>query len=290
MAHVQGFIQPQNPQFREFHEKHEQLSLAEIKATFSQLKITTPLETHWHKYFSGLIKITEDKDIDALNELQKVYDSIKHRFTDIEREQYRLAGLALKKIGWIYRKNKEYEKAYYYHNVRYQYMTHYGSSLELHDAAISLDVDSYYLKDLKLSEFWLLISKQCASNIQNPIDRARSLAISDNNLASSYCLQKKFKEATEHIFQSLDTWIGYESLTGPHENKVVWAYYGVADIYEAWAQHKKETQQNYSDEQNESKRYFQKALDLAQQRKILETDIMSIQTRLAKAAEMDSIS
>ena len=290
MSHVQGFIQPQNSQFRDFHETFEQLSLAEIKASFSQLKMGTPLDTHWHKYFSGLIKIKEEKDIDALNELQKVYDSVKHRFTDIEREQYRLVGLALKKIGWIYRKNKEYEKAYYYHNIRYQYMTHYGSALELHDAAISLDVDAYYLKDLKLSEFWLLISKQCASNIQNPIDRTKSVAISDNNLASTYCLQKKFKEAIEYIFQSLDTWIDYESLTGPHENKVIWAYYGVADIYEAWAQHKKETQQNYSDEQNESKRYFQKSLDLALQRQILETDIMSIQNRLHKVTELDSIS
>lgn len=281
-----GFVIPQNPAYREFNDLYDKSSLTEIKTAFSKLKITSPLESHWNNYFSGLVKIKEDQDISALNELQKVYDSVKHRFTDIEREQYRLAGLALKKIGWIYRKNKDFEKAYFYHSVRYQYMTQYGSSLELHDSAISLDIDSYYLKDLKLSEFWLLLSRQAAVNIQNPIDKRRCLGITDNNLASTYSLQKKFTDAVDCIFKSLDSWIDYEALTGPHENKVVWAYYGVADIYESWALHKKETHQNYSDEQSQSQKFFQKALDLATQRKTIETDISSIRERLNKAADM----
>lgn len=287
MKNYEGYVRPHNQQCREFADLVETLALPELKQSFAKLKANTPNEIQWLNYFSGLIKIKEDQDVNALVELQKVYESIKHRFVDMDRDHYRLAGLALKKIGWIYRKNKDFEKAYFYHNARYHYMSQYGSSLEIHDAAVSMDIDSYYLKDLKLSEFWLLISREAALNVQNPIDRARSLGITDNNLAGTYSSQKRFKEATDYIFKSLDSWIDYESLTGPHENKVVWGYYSVGDIFESWALHRKEINQSFSDEKSESEKAFKKSLEIALQRKILDTDIISIQDRLNKVLDLE---
>ncbi len=287
MTNYDGDVHPQNSQFREFLDLAETLSLTELKQSFTKLKANTPSEIHWLNYFQGLLKIKEEQDVNALVELQKVYDSVKHRFIEMDRDLYRLAGLALKKIGWIYRKNKDFEKAYFYHSARYHYMVQYGSSLEIHDAAISVDVDSYYLKDLKLSEFWLLISRDAALNVQNPIERARCLGITDNNLASTYSAQKRFKESTDSIFKSLDSWIEYESLTGPHENKVVWSYYAVGDIFESWALHRKEVNQSYQDEKSESAKAFKKAFEIAQQRKMSDSDIISIQDRLNKILDLE---
>jgi len=275
-----GFIRPANTQFREFLDMADSLSLPELKASFQKLKANNTSEVHWMNYFQGLMKIKENQDINALLELQKVYESVKHRFIDIEIEQYRLAGLALKKIGWIYRNNKDFEKAYYYHNARYQYMKQYGSALEIHDSAISLDVDSYHLKDLKLSELWLQISREAAEEIKNPIDRARSLGISDNNLSGTYSSQKRFEEAVSYIFKSLDHWIEYESLTGPHEFKVVWAYYGVGYIFETWAQHLKELRQNFQNPKDEAEKAYSKALELGEKRQMPENDVVTIREHL----------
>lgn len=286
MIGSQGFVQPKNINFRIFAESVETRPLADLKQSLSQLTAYNPEEIQWLAYFQALIKIKEEKDVDALTDLKKSYESLKQRLTEVEPDQYRLLGLALKKIGWIYRKNKDYEKAYFYHNARYLYAVKYGSAVEIHDAAISMDVDSYYLKDLKLSELWLNISREAALKINNPIDRARSLGITDNNLASTLSLQKNFTNASEFIFKSLDSWIEYESLTGPHENKVLWGYYGVGDIFENWARHNKETQQSFTNEKFQAEKSFRKALELAEQRKVSEMDRNSIQDRLNQVLDL----
>ena len=287
MMKAEGFIQPKRIEFQSFAESIEQRSPPELKEALRKLQPFTEQDRRWHSYFEGLLKLREEADIDALNLFKKLYEDSKQQLSSESSDDFRWLGLVLKKIGWIYRKNKEFEKAYFYHNARYLFMCEYGSEVEIHDSAISLDVDAYYLKDLRLSEFWLKISLESAIKIKNPIHQARSLGLSHNNLGSTYSLQKRFKEATDSIYCSLDAWINYEALTGPHENKVVWAYYGVGDIHESHALHLKTAGQNFTQHQADAMKAFRKSLELAEQRNLSETDRRSIQERLSKVSEPD---
>lgn len=284
---AEGFVQPKKIEFQSFAESLEKRSVSELKESIQRLRPFTEQDHQWYSYFQALIKLKEEADIDALNLFKKLYEESKQKLNHENAEDFRWLGLVLKKIGWIYRKNKDFEKAYFYHNARYLFMCQYGSEVEIHDSAISLDMDAYYLKDLRLSELWLKISLEVAAKIKNPIDQTRTLGISHNNLASTYSLQKRFKEATDSVYASLDAWINYEALTGPHENKVVWAYYGVGDIHESHALNRKESGQNFTQEKNDAIKAFQKSLELAEKRSLSETDRRSIQERLEKVSEAD---
>ncbi len=287
MNFIEGFIQPKKIEFRSFLESVDGRSVSELKKSLSDLVAYSSEEIQWLNYFQALLKIKEEADVDALNILKKIYESSKVNLTDEQADSYRFLGLVLKKIGWIYRKNKDFEKAYFYHSARHLYLSRYGSAAEIHDAAISLDMDAYYLKDLKVSEFWLLNSKDAAMKINNPIDRSRSLGLTNNNLGSTYALQKRFNEAVACIYAALDAWIDYEALTGPHENKVVWAYYAVGDVYESWLLHRQETKDNTLDQKTEALRAFRKAIALAEQRNMPETDRLSMQDRLNKILDTE---
>ena len=149
-------------------------------------------------------------------------------------QRFRLAAMALKKMGWLQRRNEEFERAYALHAIEFRYLRQYGSFQEMHDATISLDVDSYFLKNPNLSRMWLESGVEVAEHIEQPATRYKALGMSWNNLAGTYCELQRFEDADEAIHSSLEQWTEYEELTGADEYRRVWAHYGIGDVYQRW--------------------------------------------------------
>lgn len=235
----------------------------------------------WKNYFVGVANFANKDYEKGLKALSECYDGVK-KSKAIETEHFRIAGMCLKKIGWFHRSKKDYHKATSYHNARYRYVRTYGSHLEIHDTLISLDVDAYYLGDMYMSVSLLEESLPHAQKISDLKKKLMALGTSYNNLGGSLYSVNKFSEAEESIKSALDHWIKYEEVAGEKENKVVWAYFGVADVYEAWAKNLKENKNEYAAKKAASIESYRKALGLAEKRKMKNDDKKYLKDRLSK--------
>lgn len=178
-----------------------------------------------------------------LHEAKKLYLLCHEKFqtnVDAKPELYRIAGLCLKKLGYIERIHQNYEVATYYHQLRLSYVKDYGSPWEVYDSYISLDVDAYFLKNYHLSSIMLLKAITYGNLIKNPQKRFMALGTAHNNLAGTLYSLEKFKSAEQVAKLALDYWQKYENLAGTNEMKLPWAYFTIGDVYENWFKFTKE--------------------------------------------------
>lgn len=193
-------------------------------------------DRHWADYIRGLALIATQKLDEGLAELLKPYAVLSSSpSTRRAPEQFRLIGKCLKKIGWYYRNKSEFEKAFAYHSIEYTLFEQHGSFAELHDAAISLDNDAYNMKNPLLDEYWIRKSIESGTQISDPKGRYAAVGMSYNNLAATLSDLGRFEEAEPASMASLENYETYENLAGTGENRVLWAYYGLADLYLNWA-------------------------------------------------------
>lgn len=260
------------------------------------MKTIKELELELKKNYDGGLQLLELKDqVSALRLFKLNYEIVKTLdFASSEQDLAALIsylGLSLKKIGWICRQNQEYEKAYFYHQVRFEYLQLQTSYLELHDACISLDMDSFYLKDLRLCKLWLNTSLKYAKLINNPIDQTKALATSYNNLSGTYSEMGLFKESLEFIDLSLDHWIKYEAYCGTEENRVVWAYFAVAEIFNKWQAQLQSRNEKSLWQRQEALKNYQKCLQIAAARNLSfqETEPISLKINHLHQLEESSL-
>ena len=274
-----GLLAPSHP---DLIKVKDLVGKGDYESALSQLEkadLSKKLDKHWGSHLKGVALLGQKQLEQGFNELNKVHLEVKEN-SDSKMEDFRLAGLSLKKIGWYYRKLKEYTKAFAHHNIRYQYMLDHGSFLELHDSLISLDVDSYYLKNMDLSEKFLKESIECANQINEDLDRFRSLGISYNNLGGTLYALKKFEEAVDAIELALDWWRKYEDLTGTNENKVVWAHWGVGDVFENWMKYLKDSGKDFSEQKDRALSSYNESLRIANERRLNDGEIKPIVDRI----------
>lgn len=276
----QGFVFPQHPRLREFYEKVESGVLKKSNEDFSNLTHLTSVDRLWIQYLNGLRFLQLENDFEAIKCFEKIYSTSKSRFVEIVEDAERITGLSLKQLGLIHRRNKNFEKAYYFHQIAYEYFRNYGSVLEAHDAIIQIDFDCYYLQDLKLSEFWLKKSMELLNELSNPLDRIRCLAISSQNLASTLLHQKQYDRAEKEMLKALDAWIEYESYFGPSEGKVIKAYESLGDFYEMWGQSLRSLEQNFIDTMDRSRQAYETALKWSEKRNHSEADQENLKEKM----------
>ncbi len=241
------------------------------------------IEKEWTNYLSGLVAFGK-KDFDlGVSLLDTSYKKLKAEPQNFDADFHRLVAKCLKKLGWNFRRLKEYEKAYTTHSIAFQIYDRFGSYSELHDASISLDVDSYFLGDFELEEYWLRKSIEAGKHIQDGKRKAEALGISYNNLASVLYNMKKFLLAEESIKMSFEYWAAYEGYAGSSENKLLWANYGIGDVYHQWfnfLQNNKDMENLCNEKKLLAINFYKKALELAQLASLKQEDIAVIQSSL----------
>ncbi len=221
--------------FNKFFKLLEDKKNNEADEFLTSLESENAFESMWINYCRGLLFFSNesfDEGNDHFLECQTVFENIE----EATNNETRLFSMALKKMGWYQRNLQNYGDAYKIHEEEFHLLEECGSSQELHDATISLDVDAYYLKDLEKSEFWLKKSLEYGESITDEIMRLKSLGMSTNNLSGTLSGLKKFKEAFEVIEKSLVLWKEFEEKSPKtQEYRVAWALFARADIYEQWA-------------------------------------------------------
>ncbi len=279
-----GFIQPTQPEIIEALAQINQGDADAALASLARAQGTAEIEdTLWKNYVEALILFKQDKFDDGYNALLSLYERVRDSKADFSIDVFRILGAALKKMGWYWRRKKEFEKAYAFHAIQFNYLNEYGSPVELHDTCISLDVDSFSLKDLRQSEFWLRRGLEAAQQIEDGRSRARAMGMSCNNLAGTLYSLNRFDEAVNTINLSMKHWEEYEVHAGTQEFRVLWAHYGVGDVYENWARFLKENGRDFSQQKQRSIESYQQSLELAQQRELPEKESKVIAERLATA-------
>jgi tetratricopeptide (TPR) repeat protein len=259
------------------------------------MKTIKNLELELKQNYDRGLQFLEQKDqVSALREFKLNYEMVKTLdFISSDQDLAELIpylSLSLKKIGWICRQNQEYEKAYYYHQVRFEYLKLQTSHLDLHDACISLDIDSFYLKDLRLCKLWLNTSLQHAKLINNPIDQTKALAMSYNNLSGTYSEMGLFKESLEFIDQSLDHWMKYEAYCGTEENRVVWAYFAVAEVFYKWQTLLQSQNERAQWQRQEALKNYQKCLQIALARNLNSQETEPISLKINQLHQLEESS
>lgn len=181
-----------------------------------------------------------------------------HKIDEETGAEHITAGDCYKQLGWYWRQFKKYDLAHAFHIKRLNLMQKYGTPAIIHDSFLSLDMDAYYLKDLKLSKTYLEQSIEVGKKIKNNMTRSRSLAMSYHSLAGTLSRLKDFSNAVGSAHDALDYWMEYEQISKSHkEHRVVWAFYNIASVYEKWAKHLKKQNKHYNPEKNEAIRYYQ---------------------------------
>ncbi|MCB9027249.1 MAG: tetratricopeptide repeat protein [Bdellovibrionaceae bacterium] len=274
-----GFPSPSNTMLIESKNLINSGKFDDAISRLNDFKPESKLDNHWKHYILGVAYL-ENKETDkGVESLVKCYEMVKSA-VNAESEAFRIAGSCLKKIGWFYRNKKDYLKGFAYHNIRYSYVIDHGSNLEVHDALISLDVDAYFLEDLHLSEKMLKESIIYGDKVKNDKDRFMALGTTYNNLGGTSYGLKKFEQAEFAIITALDYWTKYESIAGESEFKVVWAHYGIGDVYEQWTKHLKENDQDFAEKKWKALEAYQQCLNLATERKMSEADQNHIKERI----------
>ncbi len=232
-----GLVQPEDTMLREVAGLIENQKHDEAHSILETLEPQDFVHEAWMNYFNGVSLFAKKDFAKGLSFFSAPYGQLKRKPQLADDNLNRVVGRCLKKIGWFHRKEKRYEMAYAFHNIEYHLYLKSGSHLELHDAAISLDVDAYFMGDGLLDEAWLLRSIDHAKEIADDRSRFQSQGVSFNNLAGNQYSMEKFSEAEKAIRQSLECWMEYEKIAGSSENKVVWAHFGVGDVFHHWAAH-----------------------------------------------------
>ncbi len=275
----EGFPRPSDAVLVSVQGLIEDGKFGEAISSLTHYKAKTHQETHWKDYLLGISHFGEKNLEKGIVPLKRCYEAIK-RDLNATSEDFRISGMCLKKIGWSYRSKKEYLIAYAYHNLRYHYVVAHGSSHEVHDALISLDVDAYLLEDLQLSVKILKESILYGEAIEEPKNRFMALGTTYNNLAGSLYGLKRFSESESSIKLALDYWEKYEQIVGTSEFKVVWAHYGIGDVYEQWTKYLKENHQNYSRNRELSLAAYRTSLRLGETRNLPSSDQDHIKERI----------
>jgi len=231
---------------------------------------TSSLHGDWEQYLKGRAFYGLEYFEAGYNAFEVPYE----RTTEIlpERElgpRMRLAAKCLQKMGWLHRRNEEFQRGYALHAIQYRYVLHHGSYEEIHDAAISLDVDAYFLKNAYLSKMWLETSIEAGESIADPVTRHRCLGMSWNNLAGTLCQLEQFEAAESAIDSSLDHWTDYEEETDSDEHHTVWARYGIGDVYHRWGNYLEHRDDEEAEAKlEEAREVLDRALEIAEQQEM----------------------
>lgn len=231
---AQGVLAPPNAELGVVESLLQQNSLDQAFQALSRVSPKNEYEEAWLHYLRGWIHFERKEFDEGLAAFLAPYNRFRSAPDGATDEYFRLVGKCLKKVGWYYRNKKESDRAYAYHSIEYQYLSRFGSPEEIHDAAISLDVDAYFMGDSVLSEMWLRESIAVAERIEEERARSSALGMSWNNLAGTLTQLRRFSEAEIAIRTSLGHWEKFEFLTGTSGFRVAWAYFGIGDVYETW--------------------------------------------------------
>lgn len=219
-------------------EVREQLADQEFESALESIEDLDPeegIEEDWVAYFRGLGLLGSRRLDEAFEAFQERYSRIvSSASAELTADRFRIAAKCLKKMGWYHRRGKGFERAYTCHSMEYDLLAEHGSNLEVHDAALSLDVVAYNLRAPQVSKMWLERSVEAAEGIDNESFRAKALGLSWNNLAGTLCDVEEFEEATEAAETSLEHWETYEELSEGSQNRTVWARHIIGDAYKRW--------------------------------------------------------
>ncbi|MDA8792978.1 hypothetical protein N9N67_07020 [Bacteriovoracaceae bacterium] len=214
------------------------------------------------------------------------FDSCLNHYNELSEptnSEYITVGDCLKKLGWYWRKQKAHDRAHAFHIKRLNLMQKHGTPVEVHDSFLSLDIDAYYLKDLKLSQSYLEQSIEVAKSIKDNTIRSRSLAMSENNLAGTLSDLKDFPNAVGASHEALDHWLEYEEVSSNlKEHRVVWAFYNLGNIYEKWANSLRREKKQFMPEKNQALRFYQLSLERGREHELLLDDLDKIELAISR--------
>ena len=280
---VRGQVEPPT---EEIADVHLTVAAGEYEDAIEQiegLEAETPLEEDWLGYLTGMSRLARGDLDEAYEIFETVHDSVVSApEARTEEDRFRIAARCLKKMGWYHRQEGDYERAYAYHSMEHQLAERFGSYDELQDAALSLDVDSYYLEMPQMSRRWLEESIEAAEQIERETYRVKSLGMCWNNLTGTLCELEAFEAAADAAETSLSYWSEYEELEGTEENRVVWANHILADAYKRWGDHLVEDEgaEEGRPKLHRAKEAAETALELAEEREMSEEDIEDIGGKL----------
>lgn len=169
--------------------------------------------------------------------LEANYQDLRDHAEGWSPDAFRVAARSLKKLGWYYRQKGEFERAYTIHHLQYLFLCQYGSAEDRHDALISLDFDSFELKQSFASEHWLREALAVAAAIPDELSRTKALATSWNNLSDTLRLQKRWIEAVQAGLESQTHWRTWDQSNASKERREIWALLQTADVYKNWSEH-----------------------------------------------------
>jgi len=279
-----GRIEPPSRALSDIDTSVETGAYDEALDAVEKLDPKSSLHADWAQYLKG-------RSLFELEHFEAGYNAFEipyERTTEIlpRREmgpRMRLAARCLNKMGWLHRRNEQFQRGYALHNIQYRYVLQHGSFEEIHEAAISLDVDAYFLKNAYLSKMWLERSVRAGKSIADPVTRHRCLGMSWNNLAGTLCQLEQFDAAEDAIDSSLEHWSAFEDEVETDEHRTVWARYGVGDVYHRWGEHLYDRDPERAEDKFEAARQvLDGALELADEREMAAEEREPIVSKLQR--------
>jgi len=283
-----GRLRPKGNSTREFHELLVDQEYDDALEKLDAFEPREGIERDWAGYLRGLGLLGARELDDAYESFRATAERITStRSDELEADRYRVAAKCLKKMGWYHRRGDGHARAYAYHSMEYDLVDGHGSALELHDAALSLDVVAYHLRTPQISRGWIERSIDAASEIDGEAARKKALGISWNNLTGTLCDLGEFEEAGRAAEKSLEHWRTYEDLEGPEENRVIWAKHIFGDAYKRWGDSLIEEghQQEGRQKLEVARTALEEAVEEAESRELRESDIEDIQGKLDAVLE-----
>lgn len=283
-----GRLRPESGTTREIHELLVDQEYDEALEELDAFEPGEGIERDWAGYLRGLGLLGARELDDAYESFRSTAERITSTASDeLEADRYRVAAKCLKKMGWYHRRGDGHARAYAYHAMEYDLIDSHGSALELHDAALSLDVVAYHLRTPQISRGWIERSIDAASEIDGEAARKKALGISWNNLTGTLCDLGEFEEAGRAAEKSLEHWRAYEELEGPEENRVIWAKHIFGDAYKRWGDSLVEEgeQQEGRQKLEVARTALEEAVDEAESRELPESDLEDIQGKLDAVLE-----
>ena len=231
----------------------------------------------WVYYLQGRIALAEDDQTRAEDCFLELKKMVADAARAPEDDELRLAAMALKRLGAIERTRKDFLRAVGYHATAYAYLLRAGSFRELHDVAVSLDVDHFMAGDAPGSLCWGQRSLEFAEHIEDDRSRHRCMGMSLNNLAMWHADIGDPARGVELAEQSRECWTSYEEIAGAAENRLIWAEYGVG-----YAQAKLADATDGDDAAATARASYDRALELAEQRGLNDDDVQPIRDARAE--------